>query len=256
MIIKNIVKSEPDNIVKNITKDIIKTDINGGIDIIFLLDISSSMRTNMDSTESGLSVNDRRFCRTYAALPSSRFATIINSLFHFVNFLRDSINKNSKIGFIVTGSDLNDVARGLCGRLAQPLLLCSLTHDYNFFNAQLNVLRFNTYNANQTYKSLALGVDYCVNELTGRRSRPNVPKHIFFLGDTLPFDQPNYDIYLTSNQIALNNNIKISGISVASITDQTQYQNIASIGTGDFYHANDSAALISIMNTIANKVYT
>ena len=94
------------------------------VDICLVLDRSTSMKFKVDSTETGMSLLDRRFCK--APSSNSRWAALEKA----VKVFHDELRKNTaeeQVSIVTFGSDLDSVMPGLCGRLPSATLDMKLT---------------------------------------------------------------------------------------------------------------------------------
>lgn len=214
-------------------------------DIVLVLDQSTSMKFSVDSPETGMSINDRRFCR--APNSSSRWVAVNNAVRLFANIL--STNSAAENLSIVTfASDLNTVNPGLCGRRPNASIEQDFDDDLGSATRTMDRLTTAVWNGNT---EIAAGVDLAVSQLTGPTSRKNVEKFIVLLTDGYP---------TAGDTVSAATNAAAQGITVYVITfgpiegvNGTLMQEVANAGGGEYSHAPNEATLKQIFARFADK---
>ncbi|MBI2597883.1 MAG: VWA domain-containing protein, partial [Candidatus Diapherotrites archaeon] len=103
---------------------------------------------------------------------------------------------------------------------------------------------------------VAPGINRAKNELTGATANPNALKFIILLGDGKenPGQGGEGQPSLNAAQQAADNNITIYTIGFGADADANLLTQIANIGKGKYYQANDKNALSEVFLIIANEI--
>lgn len=213
-------------------------------DIVLVLDRSSSMKLPTSSTDALMNTGDARFC----AKPMSdcRWMALGNAVDIFLAEL-DSTSSKEQVAVVTFASDYASCST----TSAKVTVDCPMVAD-------LNVVRTTMTNkANELWNGMtdiAAGVTAARNVLQGAGARPNALKFMVVLTD----GQYTEDDPLVAGQIAADAGIVIYTITFSPGANQTHMQQLANIGNGQHYHADNPGELDSAFRdlggTLANLV--
>lgn len=213
------------------------------VDICLVLDRSTSMKFTVNSTESGMSISDRRFCR---APPSdSRWAALDSAVKVFTSVLNGNTS-DEQVSIVTFGSDLNTIMPGLCGRLPAATIDLQLTTNVSAGDGTINTMSNSVWNGNT---EIASGILLGTQELISARSRRLADKVMIVLTDGYP---------TSGNAVAAATAAAAQKIVVYAITfgpdgDQNHMRQVAAAGNGEHAHAADEATLKEIFKRFAAK---
>ena len=213
------------------------------VDICLVLDRSTSMKFGVDSTETGMSINDRRFCR--APNSSSRWVALDKAVRVFHGVLRGN-SAEEQVSIVTFGSDLNTVRPGLCGRLPSATLDMQLSTNLDSADGTINTLSNSVWNGNT---EIAAGMQVGIEELTSARSRRFADKVMIVLTDGFP----TAGDAVAQAAAAAANSIVVYAITFGPEGDQDHMKQVAAAGNGEHAHAATEAELKEIFKRFAAK---
>ncbi len=213
------------------------------VDVCLVLDRSTSMKFKVTSTESGMSINDRRFCK---APPSdSRWSSLAAAVKVF-NEVLSSNTSDEQVSIVTFGSDINSVAPGLCGRLATATLDMQLSTNLSAADGTINTLSNSVWNGNT---EIASGIQLGTQELTSSRTRRLADKVMIVLTD----GYPTAGDAVAAASAAAAQKIVVYAITFGPDGDQDHMRAVAAAGNGEHAHAADEATLKEIFKRFAAK---
>jgi uncharacterized protein YegL len=213
------------------------------VDICLVLDRSTSMKFNVNSNETGMSLSDRRFCRAPGS--SSRWSALDKA----VRVFNDELRRNSseeQISIVTFGSDLNNVQVGLCGRQPAATLDMQLSTNIDAADGTINTLSNSVWNGNT---EIAAGMDIGITELASVRSRRFADRVMIVLTDGFP----TAGDAIASATAAAAQRITVYAITFGPDGDQTYMKQVAAAGNGEHAHAATEAELKAIFKRFAAK---
>ncbi|MEM8946177.1 MAG: VWA domain-containing protein [Planctomycetota bacterium] len=215
------------------------------VDICLVLDRSTSMKLNADSSESGMYISDARFCS--APTNSSRWMALDNAIQVFVETLQDS-NADEQVALVTYSSDLSAYG-SLCGAFSDPSSLDSpLDTDLSRIETEMNRLSTSTWNGNTYIESgMRKGIDALTDPT---RSRKFANKVMIVLTDG--HENEGSALSVTTDTQA--ENIIVNTITFGDFADRTTMASVATAGGGRHYHASDSVALEEVFRELAAEV--
>ena len=213
------------------------------VDICLVLDRSTSMKFGVTSTETGMSINDRRFCRAPPA--GSRWLALDRAVKVFTNVLRDN-TVDEQVGIVTFGSDINSVQPGLCGRRESATLDLQLSTNLNSADGTINTLTNSVWNGNT---EIASGILKGTAELTSSRARRLADKVMIVLTDGFP----TAGDAVAAASAAATQKIVVYSITFGPDGDQEHMRQVAAAGNGEHAHAADEATLQDIFERFAAK---
>ena len=213
------------------------------VDICLVLDRSTSMKFNVNSNETGMGVNDRRFCRAPGS--SSRWAALDSAVKVFNDVLRSNTSEE-QISIITFGSDLNSVQPGLCGRQPAATLDMQLSTNIDAADGTMNTLSNSVWNGNT---EIAAGIQIATAELASVRSRRFADRVMIVLTDGFP---------TAGDAIAAAAEAAAQQVTVYAITfgpegDRSYMKQVAAAGNGEHAHAATEQELKDIFKRFAAK---
>ncbi len=216
------------------------------VDICLVLDRSTSMKLNADSSEAGMNTADSRFCSAPNA--TSRWTSLDSAVQIFVQTLRSS-SADEQVALVTYSSDLSGYSPALCGAESQPSSLDSpLDTDLSLVESEMNRLSTSVWNGNTFIES---GMRTGISELTHpTRSRRFANKVMIVLTD----GHENEGSAIAAAPDARNADIVVNSITFGDFADQNTMSDVAREGGGRHYHASDGAALESIFRELAAEI--
>ncbi len=213
------------------------------VDICLVLDRSTSMKFNVNSNETGMGVNDRRFCRAPGS--NSRWAALDKAVKVFNDVLRNN-SAEEQISIITFGSDLDSVQPGLCGRQPAATLDMQFSTNIDAADGTMNTLSNSVWNGNT---EIAAGMQIALTELASARSRRFADRVMIVLTDGFP---------TAGDAIAVANDASAQRVTVYAITfgpdgDQSYMKQVAAAGHGEHAHAATEQELKDIFKRFAAK---
>ncbi len=213
------------------------------VDICLVLDRSTSMKFNVNSNETGMGVNDRRFCRAPGS--NSRWAALDKAVKVFNDVLRNN-SAEEQISIITFGSDLDSVQPGLCGRQPAATLDMQFSTNIDAADGTMNTLSNSVWNGNT---EIAAGMQIALTELASVRSRRFADRVMIVLTDGFP---------TAGDAIAVANDAAAQRVTVYAITfgpdgDQSYMKQVAAAGHGEHAHAATEQELKDIFKRFAAK---
>ncbi len=216
------------------------------VDICLVLDRSSSMKLNADSSESGLSISDPRLCVSPNA--TSRWTALDGAVRIFVQTLRTS-NADEQVALVTYSSDLVSLYPWLCGASGSPSSLDSpLNTNLSLIENEMDRLKTSVWNGNTFIES---GMRKGIAALTNpARSRRFANKVMIVLTD----GHENEGSAISVAPLAQSNEIVVNTITFGDFADQATMSDVAQAGGGRHYHASDAAALERVFRELAAEV--
>ena len=213
------------------------------VDICLVLDRSTSMKFNVNSNETGMGVNDRRFCRAPGS--NSRWAALDKAVKVFNDVLRNN-SAEEQISIITFGSDLDSVQPGLCGRQPAATLDMQFSTNIDAADGTMNTLSNSVWNGNT---EIAAGMQIALTELASARSRRFADRVMIVLTDGFP---------TAGDAMAVANDAAAQRVTVYAITfgpdgDQSYMKQVAAAGHGEHAHAATEQELKDIFKRFAAK---
>ncbi len=213
------------------------------VDICLVLDRSTSMKFLVNSNESGMSINDRRFCK--APPTGSRWAALDSAVKVFTEVLNGNTS-DEQVSIVTFGSDINSVAPGLCGRLAAATVNMQLSTNLSAADGTINTLSNIVWNGNT---EIASGIQLGTQELTSARTRRLSDKVMIVLTD----GYPTAGDAVAAATAAAAQKIVVYAITFGPDGDQDHMRDVAAAGNGEHAHAADEATLKEIFKRFAAK---
>lgn len=216
------------------------------VDICLVLDRSSSMKLNADSSESGMYISDSRFCS--APNDRSRWMALDSAVRVFIQTLSNS-NADEQVALVTYSSDLSTYSPPLCGASNSPSSLDSpLSTDLSLIETEMNRLKTSTWNGNTFIESgMRRGISALTDPARGRRFANKV---MIVLTD----GHENEGSALSATPDTRNEQIVVNTITFGDFADQATMAEVASAGGGRHYHASDGAALERVFRELAAEV--
>ncbi len=213
------------------------------VDICLVLDRSTSMKFAVNSTETGMSISDRRFCRAPPA--NSRWLALDRAVKVFTNVLRNNTT-DEQVSIATFGSDINSVAPGLCGRRESATMDLQLSTNLNAADGAINTLTNSVWNGNT---EIASGILRGIEELTSSRSRRLADKVMIVLTDGFP----TAGDAVAAARAAAAQKIVVYAITFGPDGAQDHMRAVAAAGNGEHAHAADEATLTAVFERFAAK---
>ncbi len=216
------------------------------VDICLVLDRSSSMKLNADSSESGMYTSDPRFCSAPNA--TSRWTALDKAVGIFIQTLRKS-KADEQVALVTYSSDLTGYTPALCGASKLPSSLDSrLDTDLSRIESEMNRLKTSTWNGNTFIES---GMRTGIAALTDpSRSRKFANKIMIVLTD----GHENEGSAVSAAPVAQSEEIVVNSITFGDFADQKTMSEVAQAGGGRHYHASDGAALEKVFRELAAEI--
>ncbi|MGI9427853.1 MAG: vWA domain-containing protein, partial [Bythopirellula sp.] len=216
------------------------------VDICLVLDRSSSMKLNADSSESGMSISDPRFC--IAPNATSRWIALDGAVRIFTQTLLSS-NADEQVALVTYSSDLSGFPTALCGASNQPSSLDSpLDTDLSLIDNRMDSLKTSVWNGNTFIES---GMRTGIAALTDPgRSRQFANKVMIVLTD----GHENEGNVLAATPDARSEEIVVNTITFGDFADQSLMSQVAQAGGGRHFHASNSAALANVFRELAAEI--
>ncbi len=213
------------------------------VDICLVLDRSTSMKLDMVTTETGMSISDPRFCNPPNS--TSRWTNLKNAVRVFCDTLATNTSEE-QVSIVTYGSDLNRVMRGLCGRTANSTIELTLTPDLNLVKSKIDDISSRVWNGNTEIFS---GIDKARTVLTGGDVRKFADKVMIVLTD----GYPTAGDAIASATAAAADRITVYTVTFSTDADQDYMKLVAQAGGGLHAHASDEISLIEIFKKFAAK---
>jgi Ca-activated chloride channel family protein len=213
------------------------------VDICLVLDRSTSMKFNVNSNETGMSVNDRRFCRAPGS--NSRWDALDKAVKVFHDVLRRN-SSEEQISIVTFGSDLDNVQPGLCGRQPAATLDMQLTTNVDAADGTINTLSNTVWNGNT---EIAAGMQIATAELTSARGRRFSDRVMIVLTDGFP----TAGDAIAEATLAASQRITVYAITFGADGDQNYMKQVAAAGHGEHAHAATENELKEVFKRFAAK---
>lgn len=213
------------------------------VDICLVLDRSTSMKFAVTSTESGMSLSDRRFCRAPNSI--SRWTALDNAVRVFTHTLNTN-SAEEQVSIVTYGSDISTISPTLCGRMPAATLDMQLSTNIEAANGTMNTLSNSVWNGNT---EIAAGMQLAINELTSPRSRRFADKVMIVMTDGFP----TAGDALAAATAAAEARITVYAITFGPDGAQSYMRQVAALGHGEHAHAVSEAELKEIFQRFAGK---
>ncbi len=213
------------------------------VDICLVLDRSTSMKFKVDSNETGMSINDRRFCKPPAG--NSRWDALQKAVKVFYDELRSN-TAEEQVSIVTFGSDLDSIQPGLCGRTPSATLDMQLSTNIDAAEGTMNTLSNSVWNGNT---EIAAGINLGIAELASPRSRRFADRVMIVLTDGFPTAG---DAIVSATQAA-SQLITVYAITFGPDGDQSYMRQVAAAGNGEHAHAVTEKELKAIFKRFAAK---
>ena len=216
------------------------------VDICLVLDRSTSMKLDDDSSESGMYISDPRFCTS--ATPTSRWQGLDAAVRIFTNELRNT-TADEQVALVTYSSDLSYYSPPLCGASSNPSSLDSHLHnDLNRIDNAMNTLLTSVWNGN-TY--IEAGMRTGISALTDPAYARNYADKVMIV---LTDGHENIGSALSAANDCSTEGIIVHSITFSDFADQTAMQSVANAAGGRHYHAPNATALAQIFRDLAAQI--
>lgn len=209
------------------------------VDIVLVLDRSTSMKLDVISYERGMYTNDPRFCSPPRR--SSRWAALDSAVQVFIQEL-NSTDAEERVALVTFGDDIPSY---MCGRLRPATLDETLTSNMGRINGRMSSWSNGVWNGNT---NIAAGIDQGVAALLDNSNGRRLAEKVMFV---LTDGQATNNMTLPAARRAASQGIKLSTITFSVDADQSLMRQVAAIGNGIQLHANTSSELISVFRELA-----
>ncbi|MCA9260425.1 MAG: VWA domain-containing protein [Planctomycetales bacterium] len=212
------------------------------VDICLVLDRSTSMKLNADSSETGMYTSDSRFCS--APRSNSRWAALDDAVRVFVDELDDT-EADEQVGLATYSSGLS----GYCGTNGNASRIDSwLNSDLTQVTDAMDSLLNSTWNGNTNIEA---GMRDGVQVLTDpARSRDYADKVMIVMTD----GYENEGSAASAAGACVSNNIVAHTITFGDYADRVSMANVATSTGGRHYHASDSDSLRAVFRELAAQL--
>lgn len=216
------------------------------VDICLVLDRSSSMKLNADSSESGMYTSDPRFCSAPNA--TSRWMALDGAVRIFTQTLRNS-SADEQVALVTYSSDLSGYSPALCGASSSPSTLDSpLSINLSLVESEMDRLKNSTWNGNTFIESgMRKGIAALTDPARGRKFANKV---LIVLTD----GHENEGSAVAATPDARSEEIVVNTITFGDFADQVTMADVAQAGGGRHYHASDGVALERVFRELAAEV--
>ncbi|QDU88133.1 von Willebrand factor type A domain protein [Pirellulimonas nuda] len=216
------------------------------VDICLVLDRSTSMKVNIDSSESGLYTNDTRFCKP--PFGDTRWAAVDRAVRVFTDAI-DRSKADEKVALASYSSDLSKTLPGYCGVSNRAATLDEpLTSDIPRIDSALATITGNVWNGNTNIEA---GMREGVKALTDTsRARQSAERIMIVLTD----GAENEGSAEAAAQACADQRIRVHAITFGDFANQDAMKRVASVGRGQFFHAPDPTRLEEIFRELAGQV--
>lgn len=216
------------------------------VDICLVLDRSTSMKLDDDSSESGMYISDPRFCDVPTS--TSRWTALDAAVQIFTNELRLT-QGDEQVALATYSSDLSGWSPPLCGAFGSPSSLDrQLSNDLDEIDDAMDDWTNGVWNGNTYIES---GMRTGLAELTNTsRARDYAEKIMIVLTDGHENE---------GSALAAANDCSAQGIIVHTITfsdfaNQTTMQTVANAAGGRHYHASNGTDLAQVFRDLAAQI--
>lgn len=216
------------------------------VDICLVLDRSTSMKVNIDSSESGLYTNDARFCKP--PRKDTRWAALDKAVRVFTQAIAKS-KADEKVALASYSSDLSKTLPGYCGVSNRAATLDEpLTSTVSLIEKELTTLSGSVWNGNTNIEA---GMREGIKALTDTsRARKSAEKIMIVLTD----GAENEGSAELAARSCVDSRIRVHAITFGDFADQDSMKRVAREGRGQFYHAPDAARLEEVFRDLAGQV--
>lgn len=211
------------------------------IDIVLVLDRSTSMKLDVTTTQQGMFTSDPRFCS--APRQSSRWVALQNAVNVFINELNQTPPEENVA--LVTFGDV--IPWYFCGGLPAARRDVSLTENLPAITGMMNFYSNSVWNGNTDIRS---GIDFGREALAVSNGARTLSEKVMIV---MTDGHATTGNTLQAAQRAANQNIKISTITFGIGADQAMMQAVAQIGSGIHLHANSTDELAEVFRQLAAR---
>ncbi len=209
-------------------------------DIVLVLDRSSSMKLPTTSPDPLMSGGDSRFCDR--PRPDCRWVALESAIDIFLAEL-DSTSSQERVAVVTFASDFVD-----CSTTSNKTAVdCPMVTDTNTIRNTMNSKSNELWNG---MTDIAAGIIAGQDVLLGPGSRANAQKFMIVLTD----GQYTEDNPLVAGQAAANAGIVIYTVTFSLGANQSDMQQLATIGNGRHYHADNPVELNSAFQDLGGSI--
>lgn len=215
------------------------------VDICLVLDRSTSMKLDDDSSQQGMYVSDPRFCSP--ATSTSRWRGLDAAVRIFTNELRNT-QADEQVALVTYSSDLS-MYGGLCGAASEASSLDQhLDNDLDQIDDAMDDLLSDVWNGNTYIEAgMRTGIDALTDE---SYARDYADKIMIVLTD----GHENIGSAVNAADDCANQGIIVHSITFSDFADQGTMQTVANSAGGRHYHAPNAAALADVFRELAAQV--
>lgn len=216
------------------------------IDVCLVLDRSTSMKLQDDSSERGMYISDSRFCS--APTSDSRWVALDSAIRVFLDALGDT-DAEEQVALATYSSDLSYFSPALCGAYRQPSKLDSrLDTDLSRIEDKMDEYLNGVWNGN-TY--IEAGMRTGLSELTHPgRSRDFADKIMIVLTD----GHENVGDAVDAARDCADEGVIVHSITFSDYADQVTMRRVANAAGGRHYHAPNGNRLREIFQELAAQI--
>lgn len=212
------------------------------VDICLVLDQSTSMKQDADSSDSGMYTTDPRFCQPPGS--NTRWMGVDEAIHVFTAALRDT-NAEEKVGVVTYSSDRHDDGFRYCGdRSPASKLELHLDENLNRVDQKVEDLTTAVWNGNTNIEA---GMRAGLSELESSHARKYSDKVMIVLTD----GAETTGSALSAAQDCAANNVVVHTITFGVFADQAAMEAVASAGMGEHHHASDDVDLKNVFLELA-----
>jgi Flp pilus assembly protein TadG len=212
------------------------------VDICLVLDRSTSMKQGID--EGGnLYESDPRFCK--APNKASRWMALDSAVRLFIDELQDS-EADEHVALATYSSGSDNLPKGMCGASKDPASLdCSLSADLTRIEKAMDRLKTTVWNGN-TY--IEAGIEEGLGGLTDSKlARASAERILIVLTD----GRENVGTAANAAKDCAAAGVLVHTITFSEVANQATMKEVARIGGGKHYHADDAADLKKVFRELA-----
>ena len=209
------------------------------VDIVLVLDRSTSMKLDVVSFQRGMYTNDPRFCSPPRR--TSRWVALADAVQVFIRELNNT-EAQERVALVTFG---DVIPSSFCGGMPAATLDETLTDNTARIAGRMNGWSRGVWNGNTNIAAgMELGTSALLNNSNGRRLAEKI---MFVLTD----GQATNNMTLSAATRVASQGIKISTITFSVDADQNLMRRVAAIGDGVHLHANTSEELAEVFRQLA-----
>lgn len=213
-----------------------------GTDICLVLDRSTSMKVDVDSTQPGMYTSDPRFCQPPTA--TSRWTALAGAVQVFTDTLRSN-NAMARVGVATYSSALVST---YCGMSTQASSLdLQLSSDLGLVDARIDDLSSSVWNGNTDIESgIQTGLQELVN---GQNARDWADRYLIVMTD----GNQNVGNAERAAEQAARQGVTIHTVTFSIDANQDLMRSVAAIAGGRHLHANTPEELRNAFRDLATQ---